>query len=515
MNLIKCILATIFLFLLTFSSVQLLPAIQYKDAKKAYTTGNYDRAVVLLAEKLRKKPKHKNSAKLLMVVLPIAYERHQSQAEEAELRQDWDKALKEYYAISKLTKEIRSLPPVMKPKTKPRKPIQWPNPDISAKIRDTIQKGTEKHYIQAEAFFNNNEFGRAIEEYRASLNLTKPYKDCRDKIAESYYCTASDSEQRGNYRYAVNNYEKAFETIGRYKDASQRAATLCYALGCYFLSEGHCRKAYEDLLRARAINPQYLDVNEKIAAAKDCATVRIAFVRFDNPTRRNLAGMALGDFIFETIRTKVQYKASEFFRMIEREELLVLTLEQNISEGLLSSESTVPINLEGVNYLIFGKLNQVRDVHAGLSETPMNAEYEYSYYVPYTDKKGRQKQRLEWKKGQMYFSLFKDKLSVALAGVIRVVETKTGAVLINHQISEEVIDAIVYADEFRAAHDLTASNVHFDKEIKEFASARRELKDVDTLAKQMINSIATKMSEKILYNLDRTPTVSDPTVLKY
>lgn len=515
MNRIKCILATVCLFLLIFSSVQLLPAPQYKDAKKAYTAGNYDRAVILLAEKLRKKPKHKKSVKLLIVVLPVAYERHQFEAEEAELRQDWDKAMNEYYAISKLSREIRSIPPVMKPKTKPRKPIQWPIPDISAKLRDTIQKSTDKHYIQAEDFFNNGEFKRAIEEYSAALNLTKPYKDSREKIAESYYCIASDSEQRGNYRYAAKNHEKALETVGGYKDSLQRAATLYYALGCYFLSEGHCRKALEDLLRTKAINPQYRDLNEKIAAAKDGATVRIAFVRFDNPTGRNLAGMALGDFIFETIKTKVQYKASEFIRMIEREEVLVLAREQNISEGLLSNESTVPVNIEGVNYLIFGKLNQVRDVHAGLSETPMNAEYEYWYYVSYTDKNGRQKKRKEWKKAPMYFSLFKDKLSVALAGVIRVVETKTGAVVINHQISEEAIDKIAFADEFRAAHKLTASNVYFDKEIKEFAGARRELKDVDTLAKQMINSIATKMSAKILYNLDRIPNVSDPTTLKY
>lgn len=227
MNRIKCILATVCLFLLTFSSVQLLPAVQYKDAKKAYTAGNYDRAVILLAEKLRKKPKHKNSAKLLMVVLPIAYERHQFEAEEAELRQDWDKAMNEYYAISKLSREIRSIHPVMKPKTKPRRPIQWPIPDISAKLRDTIQKSTDKHYIQAEYFFNNDEFKRAIEEYRTALNLTKPYKDSREKIAESYYCIASDSEQRGNYRYAAKNYEKALETVGGYKDS--------LAKGCYFI----------------------------------------------------------------------------------------------------------------------------------------------------------------------------------------------------------------------------------------------------------------------------------------
>jgi len=173
------------------------------------------------------------------------------------------------------------------------------------------------------------------------------------------------------------------------------------------------------------------------------------------------------------------------------------------------------MKLEGVNYLIFGKLNQVREVRPGLSETSAKDYYEFYYEVPYVDNKGRQRTRTESSKAEMYFSLYKDKLSLALSGVIKVIEVKTGRLMINHQISEEAGDEIEYADRFRAAHDLNANNIALPEPIKKLRSARRELKDDSVLAKEMISSIARVMTDKILAGLDVTPDVNDPAILKY
>lgn len=475
-----------------------------KISEEATLRGDYYAAAMGYLSVLETKPKQKKAIANLASVAKQAYEQKLNMAEDYENQGSLEYALSEYKELQRYVSKLKA-----------HNALNFVTIDIDKAIKTVSAGAAEQHYVKGEELFNVGEFGKAIEEYKEALSLTSPFKDCREKIAESYYHIASDLEQSGSYRSAADNYENCFEIVSGYKDASQKATALYYALGSHFLSNGHCRKAYEDLEKARKINTQYQDVNDKLAKAKECATIRIAFVKFDNPTGRNVAGMALGDYIFETIKSKARSQASQFIRMIDRDEMMLLAREQNISEGVFSAELTVPIKLEGVDYFIFGRLNQVRDLHEGLSETPMSDIYEYWYDVPYIDSKGKKRYKTEWKKGEMYFTLFKDELSLTIAGVIKVIETKTGAVVITHQISEERSDDIMYAGNLRAEHDLNAKNVTFDKRIKELARARRELKDIGTLANDIINSISIKMSGEILSTLDRTPYVVDPTTLKY
>jgi len=450
------------------------------------------------------KPKNSKALAKLSSIAKPAYEQKLKMAEGYKDQSDLENALTEYKELRQFIDQLKTY-----------NALNFIPLDVNKAINDVSAGAAEKHYSLAESFFKQAQYEQAISGYESALSFTRPYKDVYEKIAESYYSMALNREQTKRYRLAAENYQKAFEQVRGYKDASQRAATIYYNLGVYFLSNGQCRKAYEDLSRAQSIIPQYPEIDNKLSAAKERATTKLAFVQFDNTTGKDLAGMTLGDFIFETIKTNVQSRASQFIRLLDREQLLVLAQEQRISEGMLSGESTAPMKLEGVQYLIFGKINQVREVHSGLSRAPMSAEYDYWYEVPYTDDKGKSRTKTEWAKGTMYYSSFKDKLSVTIGGSIRVVEAKTGAVVINHQISEERMDDITYADEFRASHELTADNVSYSDDLKQLAKMRRELKDIDTIAKDMISSIAATMTGKILSSLDITPSISDPTNLTY
>lgn len=495
---------TAFLFLLFFLIGCSAATKGIKIGDEALARGNYYAAAIEYLNVLKIKPKHGKALLKLSEVAEPAYQQKLSIAEGYKEQGNLEEALNEYNELKNFIYQLKA-----------HNTLNFVPVDIDKAIISVSASAAEQHYKQAELFFNGREFKRAIEEYRAALNLTSPYKDCREKTSESFYCTASDFEKKGAYRYAADSYQSACETILGYKDARNKAASIYYALGCSFLSKGYCRKAYEDLSKTKAIDLQFRDIDNKLSMAKECAAIRIAFVRFDNPTGRNIAGMALGDFIFDTIKTKLQSRASQFIRVLDREELEVLAREQQISEGMLSSEATGPINLEGVDYLIFGKINQVLDVHSGISKTRMADTYMYWYEVPYTDKKGKRKTRLKSSRAKMYYSLIKDKISLKLAGVIKVVESKTGAVTINHQISEEAMDRIAYADEFSAMHDLSSLNVSIPKEVEKLAKSRRELKDIGILANDMIDSISSSMSRKILSTLDQTRSVSDPITLKY
>ena len=475
-----------------------------KLGEQAVTRGDYYAAAIEYLNVLRTTPKYNKAIDGLSRISKSAYEQKLKMAEGFQEQGNLEEALAEYKALSTYITQLRQY-----------NLLNFVPVDIDKAISTVSSGAAEKHYVQAEALFKQRAYQNAIGEYRAALALVISYKDCKEKIAESFYSLAADLEKKNSYRAAAKNFENADAEVRSYKDATQKAAVLYYALGSYFLSQGQYRKAFEDLTQAKLLSPQYRDVNNKLETAREKSAVKIAFVRFDNPTGKDIAGMALGDFIFETIKSNVQSKASQFLRLLDREELLVLAREQRINEGLLSDESTVPMKLEGVNYLIFGKLNQVRDVRPGLSETQAKDYYEYYYEVPYVDNKGRQRTRQESSKAEMYFSLFKDKLSLTLSGVIKVIEVKTGRLIINHQISEEAGDEIEYADKFRAVHDLNANNIALPEPIKKLRRARRELKDDGVLAKEMIGSIARTMADKILSNLDVTPYVNDPAILKF
>jgi len=472
--------------------------------EQAVTRGDYYAAAMDYLNVLRTKPKYSKAIDNLSRISKSAYEQKLKMAEGYQEQGNLEEALAEYKDLDGYITQLRQY-----------NLLNFVPIDINKAISTVSTGAAEKHYVQAEGLFKQKDFQNAIREYRTASALVNSFKDCKEKIAESYYSLAGDYEKRNSYRTAAKNYENANVEVRGYKDATQKAAGLYYALGSYFLTQGQYRKACEDLSQAKSISPQYRDVSNKLDTASEKAALKIAFVRFDNPTGKDIAGMALGDFIFETIKSNVQSKASQFLHMLDREELLVLAREQRINEGLFRDESTVPMKLEGVGYLIFGKLNQVRDVKTGLTETPTKDYYEYSYDVPYVDDKGRQRTRKEWSKAEMYFSLLKDKASFTLSGVIKVIDVKTGRLIINHQISEEAGDEIEYADKFRAAHDLNAYNVALPDAIKKLRKARRELKDEGALAREMIDSIARAMADKILSNLDVTPFVNDPLLIRF
>ncbi|NHZ85447.1 MAG: hypothetical protein GWP19_06160, partial [Planctomycetia bacterium] len=477
-----------------------------KSGDEAVARGDHFTAANNYISALSTDPTHRIALEKLSLTVRPAYEQKLRMAEGYKAQNNLESALTEYKELKNFIRRVKNYIT-----------LNFVPIDIAQAIKEVSAGAAEKHYQIAENLYKQSQYEKAIREYKTVLDFTNPYKDTDKKIADSYYIIASNYGQSKHYRSAANNYKYASKRVRGYKDAAQRAATIYYNLGTYFLSKKQCRKAFEDLSEAKKLSPQFSSVDKKLSKAKECATVKIAFVKFDNTTGRNLAGMELGDFIFETIKTKVQNQASQFIRMLDREQLLVLAQEQQISTGYLDldSGSAGSINLEGVHYLVFGKINQVRVVHPGLSKNRVSDKYSYSVKVPYVDKNGKRRTEIKWREGTMLYSIYEDKLSVTISGSIRIVEAKTGVVIINHQISEHQSDEIMYANNFSAPHDLSSRSVSYSSDIHNLSNARRELKDVGVFANRITESIANDMTRKILSKLDRTPSISDPTNLTF
>lgn len=376
------------------------------------------------------------------------------------------------------------------------------------KIAEMKSGASEKYYREAEKLFANSDYGNAITNYQDALKHNNPYKDCKDKIAESYYRMATKAESQKSFRDAANSYVNAIETISAYKDAPDKATSLYYALGLSFIEKKLCRNAYDDLSRASKINSAFKELPSKIADAEACAISKIAFMRFDNPTGKDISGMSIGDFIFDEIKTKLQNKASKFIRTMERGELDTVLGEQRLGERGITDDYATFKQLKGVHYLIFGKLTQVKADEPNEKVENMKTGGSQSYSCMKQGRKGPY-QSICSRDITLYFQKHSAKFNLALTGSIKVISVATGEQLIFHSISSKRDDSITYAN-------ITSnidSNTSVPSGLVDLTKARRELKDKDSMVKEMISEISDEMIQKILDKIDRTKTVADPVEL--
>lgn len=454
---------------------------------------------------LRLDPKNTKALTKLSAIAKGAYEQKLSIAKGHRDQGNLPRSLTEYKELALFLNRLDSY-----------KVLTFVPINVEQTIQEVSAGAAEERYQAAESAFNHATYEDAIRQYREAMKFVASYKDSGNKIAEAHYRIATGLEQSGRYRSAAESYTESSKQVTGYRDAAQRAAAIYYQLGSHFLASRHCRNAFDDFSQAVRLGSSNPDIDKKLAAAKECGTTRLAFVNFENATGTNLGGMALGDVIFELMKTKVQSGASQFMRLLDREGLLALGREQRISAGRFGSEATVPTTLEGVDYLVFGKLNQVRDAHAGQSRSQNSIKYTYWYYIPYVDDKGKEQKKMEYADGIANYTVLSDRRTVTIGGTIRLVEVKSGAVLVNHQISEERSDQTSYAVDMRADVDLNSNRVTQDGNVQAvlaLASARRELRDAGDIAKEMVDSISGTMAVKILQNLDVTSKVPDPSHL--
>jgi tetratricopeptide (TPR) repeat protein len=498
-----CSIALFFLCASYFYAGQSAGALA-KMGDKAVAQGKYYSGAISYLDALAKKPKDtKTLQKLSGVALP-AYDQKLKLAEEYRSSGNLEGAIREFRELEGFVEKLRQY-----------KVVDFVTIDFASTFSTLSDGAAETRYKNAEGYFVGQNFDKAIEEYKAALGLKSPYKNCLDKISESYYNIGLGYEKIGAYRKAAETYKQSYVTVSTYKDARKKAVSIYYALGDYFLGAGQFRKAFEDYSLAYAVDPQYSGLVEKLSRVKDLATIRLAFARFDNATGVNIGGIALGDVIMETIKSKIQSEASQFIRILDREELSVLAQEQRISEGQINDNMSMPLKLEGVQYLLFGKLNQVRDVRPGRTVDRLTARYQYSYEVPYTDSKGRQRSDTKWAWAPMTFDLVKESFTLYIGGIFKAVAVKTGAVAVNKQFSQEGGDNIAYATNIQLSTRHRLDDVILDNEVSNLINAKTQLQDSGGIVNNMILSISDTIVSSLLSMFDQAPNPSDPVSLKY
>lgn len=475
------------------------PATQaVKRGDELLTMKNHYGATQEYLTALTLEPDHKEAKMKLCQTSRQAYEQKLAIAENFEKTSDFESALPHYKELSTFLERANSY-----------NCLNFSPINAKQKIVEIKSSASEKYYTEAERYFGGGDYSNAIKSYKEALRHNTPYKDSKEKIAESYYRIATKAENQKNYRDAAKNYLEANSAIEGYKDATYRTTYLYYSLGEYFLSKELCRNAFNDFNEASKINPGFKNISKKISDADACSISKIAFVRFDNSTRRDIAGMSMGDFIFDDIKSRLQKQASRFIRTLDREELETILSEQKLGMSGITDEYSTFKRLKGVHYLIFGKLTQVNSVHPTPKEENMRTTGTQNYSCTKTGSKGKQYEGTCSRDVTVSYTKHADKISVSLSGSIKVVSVSTGEQLIYHNITANRSDSVTYAD---ITSD--ASSVSIPSSLKDLVDAKRELKDEDSLTKEMVAAIAGEMVGKILEKVDRATSVTDPVEMK-
>ena len=427
-----------------------------------------------------------------------AYEQKLSIAENAEKTNDFESAMRQYSDLANFLDRINSY-----------NCLNFAAINARAKIIEMRSSSSEKYYKEAESLFVGEDYSNAIQRYKDALRHNNPYKDSIEKTAESYYRIARKFEAQRGFRNAAKNYENANIIIKGYKDAVNKAANLYYSLGEYFLSKQLCRNAWNDFNEVTRIKPDFKNVNEKIKEAEACAITKIAFIKFDNPTGRNIGGASMGDLVFDEIKSSLQKRASQFIRIMDRDELETVLSEQKLGMSGITDEYSTFKRLKGVHYLIFGKLSQVyfnKPVQKQENrQTTVTESYDCIRYhkgKPYNGSCSRDV--------NVHFRQISENISVSLTGSMKVLSVSSGEQVIYHNINVKKGDSVTYAADF--SKDL--SQIRVGPAITALANARRDLTGEDSIMKSVVSAIANDMIRQILDKIDQAQSVTDPVELK-
>lgn len=381
--------------------------------------------------------------------------------------------------------------------------------NVKAKIAEMQGAASEQHYKDAECLFAKGDCSNAISKYREALRLNSPYKDSTEKIAESYYRIASKFENQKEFRNAAKNYVSAIDTVTGYKDATQKATSINNALGEYYLTKGQCRNANNDFSEVKRIDPLFKNIDDKITQSDACAVTKIAFIKFENKTGRDIAGASLDDVIFDEVQAKLKGKASQFLRIMDREELEAVFSEQKLGMSGITDEYSTFKKLKGVHYLIFGKLSQVNSIHPGPRTEHKKTTGTASYQCQKYDRKGKPYNGTCYNDVAVNYSELTDKINVTLTGSFNVLSVSSGEKTVASNFSLNKNDSIKYATNF--SQDI--NSLAIDKEIKGLANARKDLEEEDKLLRGIVSDISNDVVAKILTKIDSIPTLNDPSSL--
>lgn len=471
-----------------------------KDGAELATAGNHWGATKKYFESLEKKPGYEKALDGLKLSALPAYKQKLEIAGNYEKQTNYETAAIEYQELYDYCNRLRRL-----------SILNFATIDFEKKIAEMKTGASEAYYVKGDALLNKNDFINAAENYQSALKHNRNYKDSVEKTAECYYREGNKQFSSNQFRGAVSNWKKCWEFKPAYKDSLDNASEVQYNLAKYFEKKKKFRLAYNDYTHLLEFNPNYKDAVQKKDEVEQLAVTKVAVMPFENMTKREISGIAIDDIIFELTKGKVLSKGSRFMRMIDRQELKTIMDEQGLQASGVAEGSSKIKGLKGVDYIIFGKINQLSIVPKSSSKIVRDT-YQLNYTCIKRDDKGRNYESVCTANKPMTYTLNKASISLDVGGSVKIVDVYSGRTVLSYPLREKESDQVEYATD--PSIDPSAQDVHVFSNLPELLKARNELKEETDIINTAVKRIGDELGLKILTTIDVTPSEPEPTSVR-
>lgn len=468
-----------------------------KDGLELAKAGNHWDATKKYYESLEKKPGYEKALDGLKVSALPAYKQKLEIAANYEKQANYETAAIEYKELYDYSNRLRGVGL-----------LNFPTIDFEKKIAEMKTGASEAYYVKAEDFLKKGDFINAAENYQSALKFNRNYKDSVEKTANCYFLEGNKQYSVNQFRGAVSNWKKCWEFKPAYKDSLDKATDVQYNLAKYFEKKKKYRLAYNDYAHLLEFNPNYKDAAQRKDEVEQLAVTKVTVMPFENLTKREFSGIVVDDIIFELTKGKVSSKGSRFMRIIDREELKAIMNEQGLQASGIAEGSSKINQLKGVDFIIFGKINQLRSVPKSTSQT-IRDTYQFNYDCRKQDSKG------QWYNGTcavdkpMTYILKKASLSVEVGGSVKIVDVYSGRTVLTYPLREKESDQVEYATD--PSIDPSAQGVFIFGKMPELLKARNQLTEESDMIDKVVKRIGDELGLKILTTVDVTPSEPDPT----
>ncbi len=505
----RCALGLVVILAITPMLMGITAQRLYKDGQSLEEQDNLYAAALSYMDALDQNPNHRKSQEALNRVAEGAYEEKLAIAAEYEGQGRFEDALEEYKDLEALVKDLRYF-----------NALNFSTISVNDKILEMNSSAAEQAYQQGEQAFAQGDWDKALDRYDEALFFTAGYKDAVDKLATCLYRLAEQDLESHNYRQAAKGFVDSHKAkVVPPGDAAMRAAEIHAALGNHFIEAGSCRQAVEELTMADQLSGGR--VADDLVRARDCATFSVAMLPFDNPTGRNLAGMALGERLADATSSRVRKDVSEYVKIMERSALDAVLVEKGLSAvGVSSSAGT---RLEGVDYLVVGKLTQVQVEHPGDQPQTRSVMTRQRYDCVKTSSSGNTYNDHCFRDVPVEYTYHSDHLAIRVAGSVTVVDVETGEQVGSKALDASARDSVEWADAFRRASNQESVTVveinrrggleTSDYAVLHLAERTRTLRSEGELASDVVEQIARDAAGVVVGSVDNPGPLKDPAEL--
>ena len=355
--------------------------------------------------------------------------------------------------------------------------------DIDKKISAASLGVAADAYKRAETSFQKGAYPKAIEQYRVVIQHAGNYEDAREKIAECFYRRGKKQLAEKHYRKAAEHFVQADKETAAYKDAAAIAKEIYYQMGNHAFNAKFYRRAWNEYQAVVQLDADYKDVRAKQAAAMETGEILLGFGHFENKTGFIVSGIAIGDFIFQELRSKLEGKGSRFFKLTE--------------------------DLENADYVANGAVTQVL---ANTDEPPEKERIEtvkWVDYDTYKDANGKKHTRKIPRSETIQYYEYSKSREVIFSGYMNVSNRTTQKVLVNKQISKSEIQKAHWAELITQSENA----YRLSQRVRSLLRGARTIRTEDQMIKSVIAAITDELAVLILAKLDKEEKGPDPDAL--